>query len=98
MNKARRKELREVIFKLRRVQDKEDLMSCINALDNLKYEEESYYDNIPENLQGSFRAEQSVEALDNLEDALDILNDALDEENMESVIRTAIDKIEEAIF
>lgn len=98
MNKARRKELREVIFKLRRVQDKEDLMSCINALDNLKYEEESYYDNIPENLQGSFRAEQSEEAIDNLEDALDILNNALDEENMESVIRTAIDKIEEAIF
>ena len=52
------------------------LYAWINILDNLKDEEQDYYDNIPENLQYSQRAEDSEAAIDNLDEALDLLNDA----------------------
>ena len=99
MNKLRRKELGQVINGLNTIQDRDDLYSLINTLDNIKYDEESYYDNIPENLQYSQRAEDSEMAIENLEEALDLLNEVYDEEefdvNNES-IQQAIDKIEDA--
>ena len=101
MNKSRRKELSDVIEELNKIQDKDDLYDCIMTLDSIKDDEQDYYDNIPENLQYSQRAEDSEEAIENLEEALDLLNDVYDEEefnkNNES-IQEAIDKIEEAIW
>lgn len=99
MNKLRRKELGQVINGLNTIQDRYDLYSWINTLDNIKYDEESYYDNIPENLQYSQRAEDSEAAIENLEEALDLLNEAYDKEEFDvdnELIQQAIDKIEDA--
>lgn len=96
MNKQRRKELLEVIRELNMIQDKDDLYSCINTLENIKSDEECYYDNIPENLQYSRRAEDSEEAIDNMDEALNLLNDVYDEEEFDKnneLIQEAIDKI-----
>lgn len=78
------------------IQDKDDLYSCINTLENIKSDEECYYDNIPENLQYSRRAEDSEEAIDNMDEALNLLNDVYDEEEFDKnneLIQEAIDKI-----
>ena len=99
MNKLRRKELGQVINGLNTIQDRDGLYSLINTLDNIKYDEESYYDNIPENLQYSQRAEDSEAAIENLEEALDLLNEVYDEEEFDvdnELIQQAIDKIEDA--
>ena len=99
MNKARRQELSDVIRGLNRIQDTDDLYAWINTLDSIKDDEQSYYDNIPENLQYSQRAETSEAAIDNLEDALDLLNELynMDEFDKNSeLIQQAIDKIEDA--
>ena len=39
MNKLRRKELGQVINGLNTIQDRDDLYSLINTLDNIKYDE-----------------------------------------------------------
>ena len=81
------------------MQDKDDLYSWINTLDNIKDEEQDYYDNIPENLQYSQRAEDSEEAIENLEEALDLLNEVYDMDEFDKKsesIQEAIDKIEDA--
>lgn len=99
MNKTRRKELGQVIYGLGKIQDREDLYAWIDILDNLKDEEQDYYDNIPENLQYSQRAEDSEAAIDNLDEALDLLNDAYDAKEFDKdseLIKHAIDKIEDA--
>ncbi len=99
MNKARRKELAGVIKGLNTIQDRDDLYSWINTLDNIKDDEQDYYDNIPENLQYSQRAEDSEQAIEYMEEALDLLNEVYDmdefDKNSES-IQEAINKIEEA--
>lgn len=99
MNKARRKELAEVIQKLNQVRDKSDLYNEISTLEDIKSDEESYYDNIPENLQYSQRAETSEEAIDNLDEALDLLNEVYDVDEFDKdndLIQQAISKIENA--
>lgn len=99
MNKARRKELSEVIKALSTMQDKDDLYSIIYDLENIKSDEEDYYDNIPENLQYSQRAEDSEQAIENMDDALDLLNDVYEADEFDKddeSIQEAIDKIEDA--
>ena len=99
MNKARRNELSRIIRGLNTIQDKEDLYSLINELESLKDEEQDYYDNIPENLQNSQRAQDSEQAIDNLEEALDLLNEVYDANDIDDdLIQQAIDKIEDARF
>ena len=99
MNKARRKELSNIIRALNTMIDKDDLYIVINDLENIKDDEQDYYDNIPENLQYSQRAEESEEAISNLEDALDLLNEVYNAEEFDKdsgQIQEAIEKIEEA--
>ena len=99
MNKARRKELSNIIRGLNTVQDKDDLYSWINTLDNIRDDEQDYYDNIPENLQYSQRAEDSEQAIEYLDEALDFLNEVYDEDEFDKnneLIQQAIDKIEDA--
>ena len=99
MNKLRRKELLEIIKDLNMMQDKDDLYSIINELDNIKDDEQDYYDNIPENLQNGQRAEDSERAIDNLAEALDLLNEVYDSDEFDKtnkLIQEAIDKIEDA--
>ena len=68
MNKARRKNIQDVVDQL------EELKS---ALEGIQGEEEEYRDNIPENLQGSERYEKSDEACDTLSGAVDGLEDII---------------------
>lgn len=99
MNKARRKELSDVIRGLNMIQDKDDLYSWINILSNIKDDEQDYYDNIPENLQYSQRAEDSEQAIENLEDALDLLDEVYNMEEFDKnceLIQKASGKIEDA--
>ena len=97
MNKTRRKELSEVVRALSAVKDKDDLYSIINELDSIKDDEQDYYDNIPENLQYSQRAEDSEQAIDNMDEALDLLNEAYNADEFDNeLIQGAIDKIEDA--
>ena len=99
MNKARRKELSNVINGLSSTKEKDELYSWINILENIKSDEEDYYDNIPENLQYSQRAEDSEAAIDSLEEALDLLNEVYDADEFDKdneLIQEAIDKVEEA--
>ena len=74
MNKQRRKALKEIIGKL------ENQKAAIEAILD---EEQEAYDNIPESLQDTDRANQIYENIDALQDAIDNLEseviDALQE-------------------
>ena len=91
MNKSRRQELKSIIQELQIIQDQDGLYACIISLESVKDEEEDYYDNIPENLQYSQRAEASEEAIGLLEEALDILNEIYDSDKLQ------LENIDEAI-
>lgn len=69
MNSKRRKMIYEII---------RDLQSALYRLESVKDEEEYYFDNMPENLQGSIRGEESQDAINALEDAYDSLSEAID--------------------
>lgn len=103
MNKVRRRNLRELSVKLSCIEstcDREVLAECISVLEDIKWEEEDYFDNMPENLQGSMRGCESEEAIDNMDQALDALNEAADtesEEDFSSAIITAIEYIDACI-
>lgn len=76
MNNPRRKTIQEII---------DELYDLRNILDDVFDEEETYRDNIPENLQGGERYEKSDEACDNLSDAVDGLDEVI------SSLETAIE-------
>lgn len=69
MNKNRRKMIENIITMLDRAK--------INLEDVLS-EEEDYFNNMPENLQGSIRGTESEEAIDMLSEAVDNLNNCID--------------------
>ena len=72
MNKERRKQIKNQIYKL------EDIIS---NLESILSDEEYYYDNMPENLQGSLRGEQSEEAIDVLTEVIDSAQELIDNLN-----------------
>ena len=99
MNKARRKELSKVVSELNIIKDKDALYDCINTLESIRDDEQDYYDNIPENLQYSQRAEDSEAAIENMEEALDLLNELYEADGFDKdseLIEEAIEKIEDA--
>lgn len=65
MNKARRKEIQKII------KDIENLVHSILS------EEQVAFDNMPENLQGSYRGQESEDAQGSLESAIDALEEAI---------------------
>lgn len=65
MNKARRKEIQKII------KDIENLVHSILS------EEQVAFDNMPENLQGSWRGTESEDAQVSLESAIDALEEAI---------------------
>ena len=83
MNKLRRKEINNIITMLKKfAQDVgqgniDNIIECVDDfIDQIQCvfdEEETYKENIPENLQNGFRYAQSEEACDNLENAVDEL-------------------------
>ena len=98
MNNGRRKELNKLILKLECIETKDDIQVCIDSLEGIQWDEQDYFDNIPENLQSSFRALDSEEAIENMDEALSNLNDALiaEGEEVEDLIETAIVCLEDA--
>lgn len=69
MNKARRKTINEIYDRLAELRD---------LIEEVKYEEEEYRDNMPENLQCSERYEIADTACDNLDSAISSIEEALD--------------------
>lgn len=67
MNKARRRSIENVLNQLRDLQ---------TSVEKLRDEEQEYLDNIPENLQGSKRYEESERAADSLDSAYDSIEEA----------------------
>ena len=81
MNKARRKRIGSVIHTLENIIDYDLIESVKDEIEDILYEEEDAYDNMPENLQYSMRGEESSDAIDSLQEAVDNLEEALDSLN-----------------
>ncbi len=69
MNKQRRKAISDVTVLTEEIKSK---------IEDILFEEQDYYDNIPENLLASEMAEQSEEAIDMLQDAIDSLDEIIE--------------------
>ena len=99
MDKARRKKIQKAIDML---EMGNGVGQALDILEEVLYAEEDAYDNIPENLQGSWRAEESEEAIDALNDAIELLTDLqcaenADEDEEEDKIQEAIGCLEEIV-
>lgn len=99
MNKARRKKIQKAIDML---EMGDGIGQVLAILEDVLYDEEDAYDNIPENLQGSWRAMESEEAIDALNDAIDLLTDlqsseGADEDEKEDKVLEAIGYLEEIV-
>ena len=68
MNKERKKQLRQWSQKAEALK---------NELENILWDEQNYYDNIPENLQLSSRAEYSEESIGYMEEAIESIDEAI---------------------
>lgn len=69
MNKQRKAEIKTQI---------EQLNIILNGVQKILDDETDYFDNMPENLQSSLRADASEEAIDQLTEAVDDLNEAIE--------------------
>ena len=69
MNKVRRKQLDKINEMQERAKE---------ALEDVLYNEQDCFDNMPENLQCSLKAQDMETAIDNMEDAVDSIEDAID--------------------
>lgn len=69
MNKARRKQISEIINALE---------IAMSSIDSVRDDEQYYLDNIPENLQGSDRYSIAEDAVDNLDNAYDSIQEVID--------------------
>lgn len=72
MNKERRLKIKKNIDSLETVK---------SNLENILGEEEFYFDNMPENLQGSMRGEASEEAISLLGEAIEAIDNCIDNLN-----------------
>lgn len=68
MNKTRREELNKLVSQLEEIKE---------GIEVYLDEEESYRDNMPENLVSSERYTRSEEAINSLQEAVDYLGDAI---------------------
>lgn len=78
MNKARRKRITTVIRDLGNIRDYSFIESIKDEIENILWEEQDAYDNMPENLQYSMRGEESSDAINSLQEAVDALDEAID--------------------
>lgn len=72
MNKSRAQQLRDLIGKIE---------YCKNELEKIKSDEEDAYESMPENLQGSYRGEESERIIDELDEILDDYEELIDNLN-----------------
>lgn len=91
MNKNRRKKIQDTRSKMI-IQERngENIQDYIDSLQEILDEEQDSYDNIPENLLSSMRAEESEDAIDNLEEAIELMENNASEESVENAIQILI--------
>ena len=76
MNKNRRKELMEWVKKADAwITQGEELK---NKLERICSDEQDYFDNMPENLQGSMRGMDAEEAIDAMNEAIESMDNAIE--------------------
>ncbi len=68
MNKQRKQKIRDV---------RKEIESCKESLQKILDEEQDYFDNMPENLQGSMRGSDSEDAIDVMESCIDDLENII---------------------
>lgn len=78
MNKSRRKRIASVIDTLENITEYDLIEPAKSEIEDILFEEEDAYDNMPENLQYSMRGEESSDAIDSLQEAVDSLEEAID--------------------
>lgn len=69
MNKKRREKISKAVISLEEI---------LTLVEEILDEEQDAYDNMPENLQSSMRAEESEEAIDTLGEAMENINSVVD--------------------
>lgn len=70
MNKQRREKIKEL---------RTEIEFCKNKLQIILDEEQDYFDNMPENLQGSMRGSDSEDAIGTIEACIDELDEVIEE-------------------
>jgi hypothetical protein len=98
MNKQRRKNINDVIKRLTAVQsefDKSELSDIKSDIEGIRDEEQDYFDNMPESLQGGEKGDAAQEAVNAMEDAIGYLEEVENDEIVEE--QDVADKIQEAI-
>lgn len=70
MNKQRRQKIRDV---------RREIENCKENLQKILDEEQDYFDNMPENLQGSVRGSDSEDAIDTMENCIEDLENIINE-------------------
>lgn len=78
MNKARRKRITSVIGTLGNITGYDLIETAKDEIEDILWEEEDVYENMPENLQYSMRGEESSDAIDSLQEAVDALENAIE--------------------
>ena len=78
MNKARRKKIASVIETLENITGYDLVETAKDEIEDILWEEDDAYNNMPENLQYSMRGEESSDAIDSLQETVDALEDAID--------------------
>lgn len=79
MNKNRRNELRNWVKKAEEWSSKGEELK--RELENICSDEQDYFDNMPENLQGGMRGMDAEEAIDAMNDAISSMDDAIEAAN-----------------
>ena len=78
MNNQRRRELNRIATDMESVSmpiDIEELEGIKSDIESVLWDEESAFENMPENLQYSMRGEASQEAQDNMNEAIDLIDE-----------------------
>ena len=68
MNKQRKQKIRDV---------RKEIENCKENLQKILDEEQDYFDNMPENLQGSVRGSDSEDAIDTIENCIEDLENII---------------------
>jgi methyl-accepting chemotaxis protein len=111
MNKSRRKRIAVAIRDLKKTTKHNFIDNYIDfikdEIEDILWEENDAYDNMPESLQYSVRGEESSEAIDNLQEAVDLLEEAInlindindidDEDDEDNEKESKIDEIDDYI-
>lgn len=76
MNKARRKQIEAIRAAIADLKD--NIQNAHDDLETIRGEEQDYYDNMPESIQGGDKGQKAEEVISELEDALSALESAAD--------------------